>query len=116
MLAKYSKQRDFIQVHTKIWGHGWHHMLRGYSNWPYVQENMFPSQGSDSYKVFVFKMSEVGPGSRVDLVKWMQPSGDLEDVWMMFDHVKCVKKWTTMACRIYESTYCRVMTPPTAAL
>jgi hypothetical protein len=55
-------------------------------------------------------MSEVGPGSGVDLVKRMQPSGDLEDAWMMFDHVKSVKKWTTMACHVYDSTYCRVMT------
>jgi hypothetical protein len=46
-------------------------MLRGCSNWSYVQENMFPSQGFDSDKVFVFKMSEVGPGSDVDLVKRM---------------------------------------------
>jgi hypothetical protein len=67
-------------------------MLRGCSNWPYVQENLFPGQGSDSDKVFVFKMSEVGPGSGVDLVKRMQHGGDLEDAWMMFDHVKRVKK------------------------
>jgi hypothetical protein len=53
---------------------------------------MFPGQGSDFDKVFVFKMSEVGPGSGVDLVKWMQPSGDLEDAWMMFNHVERVKK------------------------
>ena len=31
-------------------------MLRGYSNWPYVLKNMFPSQGSDYDKVFVFMM------------------------------------------------------------
>jgi hypothetical protein len=85
-------------------------MLKGCSNWPYIQENLFPGQGSDSDKVFVFKMSEVGPGSGVDLVKRMQPGGDLEDAWMMFDHVKRVKKWTTMACHVYDSTYCRVMT------
>jgi hypothetical protein len=66
---------------------------------------MFPSQGSDSNKVFVFKMSEVGPGTGVDLVKRMQPGGDLEDAWMMFDHVKRIKKWTTMACHVYDSTY-----------
>jgi hypothetical protein len=29
---------------------------------------------------------------------------------MMFDHVKRVKKWTTMACHVYDSTYCHVMT------
>jgi hypothetical protein len=52
-------------------------------------------------------MSEVGPGSGIDLVKRMQSSGDLEDVWMMFDHVKRVsgQPWLAMS-----------MTPPTAAL
>jgi hypothetical protein len=80
------------------------------SCWVYVQENKFPGQGSDSDKVFVFKMSEVGPGSGVHLVKQVQPGGDLEDVWIMFDHVKRIKHWTTMAYHIYDSTYCRVMT------
>ena len=83
--------------------------LRGSSNWAFVQENKFPSQGSDTNKVFVFKMSEVGPGSGVDLVKRMQVGGDLQDAWMMFDHVKRVKGWTTMACHVYDSKYCRVM-------
>ena len=35
--------------------------LRGCSHWAYIQENKFPGQGSDSDKVFVFKMSEVAP-------------------------------------------------------
>ena len=35
--------------------------LRGVSNWAYVQWNQFPRQGDDADKVFVFKMSEVGP-------------------------------------------------------
>jgi hypothetical protein len=84
--------------------------LRGCSHWSYVQENKFLGQGSDSDKVFVFKMSEVGPGSGVHLVNRMQPGGDLEHAWIMFDHVKRVKNWTTMACHVYDSTYCRVMT------
>jgi hypothetical protein len=84
--------------------------LRGCSHWAYVQENKFPGQGSDSDKVFVFKMSEVGPGSGVYLVRRMQPGGDLENAWIIFDHVKCVKHWTTMACHVYDSAYCRVMT------
>ena len=84
--------------------------LRGYSHWVYVQENKFLGQGSDSDKVFVFKMSEVGPGSGVHLVKRMQPGRDLEDTWIMFDHIKRVKHWTTMACHVYDSTYCQVMT------
>jgi hypothetical protein len=84
--------------------------LRGCSNWPYVQKNMFPGQASNSDKVFFFKMSEVGPGSDVDLIRQMQLGGDLQNTWIMFDHVKRVKKWTTMACHVYDSTYCRVMT------
>jgi hypothetical protein len=84
--------------------------LRGCSHWAYVQENKFPGQGSDSDKVFVFKMSEVGPGSGVYLVRRMQPGGDLENAWIMFDHVKRIKQWTTMACHVYDSAYCRVMT------
>ena len=43
--------------------------LRGLSNWAFVQKNMFPGQGQDSDKVFVFKMSEIGPASGVDLVQ-----------------------------------------------
>ena len=84
--------------------------LRGISLWSFVQENKFPGQGTDLDKVFVFKMSEVGPGSGVDLVKRMQPGEDLENAWIMFDHVKRVRQWTTMACHVYDSTYCRVMT------
>ena len=84
--------------------------LRGCSHEAYVQENKFLDQGSNFNKVFVFKMSKVGPRSRVHLVKKMQPGGDLEDVWIMFDHVKHVKHWTTMACHVYDSTDCRVMT------
>jgi hypothetical protein len=85
-------------------------MLRGCSHWAYVQENKFPDQGLDSDKVFVFKMPEVGPRSGVDLVNRMQPGGDLEHAWIIFDHVKRVKNWTTMACHVYDSAYCRVMT------
>ena len=84
--------------------------LRGNSLWAYVQENRFPGQGSMRDKVFVFKMSEVGPGSGVDLVSRMQAGGDLENAWIMFDHVKRVKDWSTMACHVYDATYCRVMT------
>ena len=53
--------------------------LQGVSNWAYIQRNQFPGQGDDANKVFVFKMSEVGPGSGVDLVRRMQPGGDLEN-------------------------------------
>lgn len=67
-------------------------MLRGYSKWPYVRKNMFLGQGSDFDKVFLFKMSELGPGNGVDLVKGMQPGSNLQDAWIMFDHIRHVKK------------------------
>jgi hypothetical protein len=47
-------------------------MLRGCKNWPYVQKNIFLCQSFDANKVFLFKMSKVGPRSGVDLVKRMQ--------------------------------------------
>ena len=84
--------------------------LRGASKWAFVQESKFLGQGTDMDKVFVFKMSEVGPGSGVDLMKRMQAGGDFECAWMMFNHVKRVKEWTTMACHVYDTLYCKVMT------
>ena len=84
--------------------------LRGVSSWAYVQRNQFPGQGDEKDKVFVFKMSEVGPGSGVDLVRRMQPGGDLENAWIMSDHVKRVKGWTTMAAHVYDMVYQRIMT------
>ncbi len=44
-----------------------------------------------------------GDGSGYDLVKWMQPRGDLQTTWIMFDHVKCVKGWMTFANHVYDS-------------
>ena len=84
--------------------------MRGCTTWPFVLRNMFPGQSVDDDKVFVFKMSEVGPASDLDLVTRMQPGGDLQDSWLMFDHMKHVNNWTTIACHIYDSQYCRVMT------
>jgi hypothetical protein len=74
-----------------------------------VQRNQFPRQGDDADKMFVFKMLEVGPGSGVDLVRWVQSGGDLENVWMMSNHVKQVKRWTTIAAHVYDETYQWVM-------
>jgi hypothetical protein len=54
-------------------------------------------------------MSVEGGGCGVDLVKWMQLGGDLENYWMMFDHVKGVQGWTTMACHVYDLAYCKIM-------
>jgi hypothetical protein len=34
----------------------------------------------------------------------------MENSWIMFDHVKCLKDWTTLACHVYNSKYCKVLT------
>ena len=81
--------------------------LKMKSPYAYIQDSVFPGQGKD--KVYLFKMSEEGPGSGVALVKRMQPGEDLQNSWIMFDHVKRVKGWTTMACHVYDPEYCRVM-------
>ncbi len=34
----------------------------------------------------------------------MQSNDNLQNAWMMFNGVKCVKKWT-MACHVYDPIY-----------
>jgi hypothetical protein len=50
----------------------------------------------DFEKIYLFKMPEVEPGSGIDLVKQMQIGSELHSLWILFDHVKLVKHWTTM--------------------
>jgi hypothetical protein len=40
----------------------------------------------------------------------MQWGDDMQNAWMMFDHVKGVQGCTTMACHGYDSVYHKVMT------
>ena len=82
--------------------------LKEHNQFKFIHDSRFPGQAAG--KVFVFKMSVDRPGSGVDLVKRMQPGGDLEDSWVMFDHVKRVPEWTTIAAHVYDSKYCKVMT------
>ena len=84
--------------------------FKGSSKWANFQNNMFAGQASQSNKVFVFKMFEVGLGHGIELVRRMQSSRDLCNGWMMFYYVKGVKGWTTMAYHVYNASYCRVMT------
>jgi hypothetical protein len=64
----------------------------------YIHDSIFPGQGQD--KVYLFKMLVDGPRSGVDRVHRMQPGGDLHNFFVMFDHVKWVKPWTTLACHV----------------
>jgi hypothetical protein len=45
-------------------------------------------------------MSSDGDKSKFDLVKQMQPNGDLQATWIIFDHVKHVQDWMTFACHV----------------
>jgi hypothetical protein len=55
-------------------------------------------------------MSINGMGSGASLVTQMQPIRDLQNIWIMFDHVKRVASWTIMAYHVYDLVYCKVMT------
>jgi hypothetical protein len=60
-------------------------------------------------KMFLFKISIKGDGSGCDLVKRMQPRGNLETCWLMFDHIKCVG-WVALTCHMYDPIYYEMMT------
>jgi len=83
-------------------------MLKFLRPYDYIQDNYFPKQ-QFGQKIYLFKMTVEGDGCGVDLVKRMQLGGDLENSWMMFDHVKHVQGWTTMACHVYDLVYCKIM-------
>ena len=71
-------------------------------------------------------MSSLGPGSGIDLVRRMQPGGDLEHSWVMSDVMhRCVdKKWLTMSAHVYNHFYrglctifvCELVSEDTSAL
>lgn len=52
-------------------------------------------------------MSLKGPGSGLDLIRRMQPGGDLQDSWVMSDvmHRMHEKQWCTMSAHVYDHLY-----------
>jgi hypothetical protein len=58
------------------------------SHYDNIQECCFSRQCCGQ-KVFIFKML-IGLGMEQALVAQMQLRGDLEDLWIMLDHVQCV--------------------------
>ncbi len=82
--------------------------LKRWRLYNYIQYNIFHGQGS--LKSFLFKMSTHGPISGIDIVKHMQPRGDLERKWFMFDHCKHVQHWTTMGCYVCDPLYYQILT------
>jgi hypothetical protein len=77
-------------------------------SYEYIQDSDFLGRGVP--KVHLFKMSTHGPASGVDIVMCMQLGRDLENVWIIFDHVKCVQGWTTMGFHACDMAYCKILT------
>ena len=46
----------------------------------------------------------------MDLAKCMQVGGDMKHLWIIFDHVKCMKDWTTLMYHVYNSKCYKVLT------
>ncbi len=61
--------------------------LKALSGYDYIQDNCFPGQHAKQ-KVDLFKMFVNGAAFRFDQVQQM--GDDLQNAWMMFDHIKCV--------------------------
>ena len=82
--------------------------MQSFTRIEYIHGNVFLGQSKDN--VYIFKMLVDRSRSGVDLVKRMQLERDLKNAWLIFDHNKRVQEWTTMACHMYDATYCKVMT------
>jgi hypothetical protein len=65
--------------------------------------------GNNLEKKFFFKMFVHGNVSGCNLVKQMEPNGDLQTTWIMFDHLKCVNKWISLVCHVYDLIYYKMM-------
>jgi hypothetical protein len=82
--------------------------LKKSSTYNYIHNSKFPRL--DDKLVYLFKMSTCGQGSGMSLVYKIQHGGDLENKWIMFDHVKRVKDWTTFGVHVYDPKYRKIMT------
>lgn len=78
--------------------------LKRHCVYDYFQSVIFPGQieFSSFNRCHVFKMSTRGMASGIDLVNKMRPGGELGESWVLFDFVKRMKDWTTMACHVYN--------------
>ncbi|CAM6092130.1 unnamed protein product [Calypogeia fissa] len=48
-------------------------------------------------------MTTKGSGSRVDILRRMQPGGSLDGAWIMFDVMhRCTRGWLTLSAHIYD--------------
>lgn len=82
--------------------------LKYKNGYEYIQDSCFPRENYGK-KMLLFKMFMHGIVSGCDLVKWMQFSRDFQTTWKMFDHVKYVNEWTTLAYHVIDLVYCKMM-------
>ncbi|MCO5586321.1 hypothetical protein L7F22_040260 [Adiantum nelumboides] len=90
--------------------------LKSKSKYPYIQSALLLGQLGKYQQPHVFKMSVKGPGSGVDIVNRMRPSGNLENMWIHFDHVHHVNGWPTMSPHVYDPFVRELMTIATAPM
>lgn len=84
--------------------------LKHKCRYPFIHSVLFPGQMNKQIPAHVFKMSTKGPGSGVDLVNRMRPGGNLQDMWVHFDHVHRVLGWPTMSAHVYDPYVRELMT------
>jgi hypothetical protein len=83
--------------------------LKALPGYDYIQDNCFFGQ-QVGQKVYLFKMSMNGAAFEFDLVQRMQLGDDLQNAWMMFNHIEHVQGWMNMVCHIYYNlVHCKVM-------
>ena len=70
-------------------------VLKYHSGFKYVHGSKCPRHSKN--KVYIFKMLVDLSESGVDFVKRMQVGGDMANSWIIFDYVKRLKGWTTLA-------------------
>lgn len=49
-------------------------------------------------------------GNINNLARRMKCGGDMENSWIVFDHVKNLHEWITMTCKIYDNMHCKILT------
>ena len=76
--------------------------LKHRCRYPFIHSVLFPGQLGREHQAHVFKMSTKGPGSGLDLINRMRPGGNLQEMWVRFDHVHRVPGWPTMSAHVYD--------------
>ena len=84
--------------------------LKNRCRYPFIQSMLFPGQLRGRLQPHVFKMSVRGLGSGVDLINRMRPGGNLQEMWVHFDHVHRVFGWPTMSAHVYDPFVCSILT------